>query len=1565
MSFTSVTGHLLEADFPPSYSSWESTDVLTLFHAPLVHKVPTDKTDLLHTLQRESRTSDWLILWLDCLSEDMEVLTDRGFMSRAEVFAACPELVPLSPTPAPASDDVLSFGGAIFSREVSPLHWTPSPAEKAKDAADGIRHEMLKSNSTSAELLRDSAHRYGRHCGVCNKRVWSSSQAAAATALSSHVGRHHPAAVAATGAARSGGRISVTTVSAASIISRRASLSTASTATTDPSDAMEVDDVVTPSAAVTPSVTTRPLRPSSTSPLPSSSPSMSATQRSRSGSEGIGVRPPLSRTPSSTTPSTSWSSSAEAAEDVKVDEDGSVIPLPVSRPLLARPASMPLHQTTPPSTYRPLQSSSSSSAPPSPSSSLMRLLDDDDVWPEPRRPLRRLQRMFDCPTRLPDPATPPSTTSASQSPSMSSTQREAIDLTSAADEEDERDEKGETAARTAAPAAASAASSSPLRFASLDPSTGHLVYVPATALAYKTVTSLVQFTHAAEAPHWAADADEYGLTPGQVERMKAQSERARRGEKVAEKFVPEHISNGVSLIVDRRHDMYVRVGSTKSTDVDETHTEWATTDYAKVKAGALLSGDTRQRVKMTAHAPAGLAVAADELPFAALLGLVTAKQVEAFLLVYGYWCGDGSLDSEHRTVGFTAKKDTDKMWLPERLTELGLTVESGAVTAYDCADGSRSVDVKDRRWVDYFFGEYGPKYRVASLASSRPPEKWFWVWVWRLRKEWARFVLAGLRFADGREATDVNCIFTSGVHFRDEIVRLALHAGYSARFHVMYRKGDHRGYDKSGAPIIARHDSWAVCYTDNFLFAEPVLHNHRDIQAVDVPSGATVPVWCVTVPPHNLIIARRVRKNAQGVVTQASRPIVVGQCDREGENISFEVASVCLQARPSLRVLRAHFSALIPADIHHALTTLSPPNRHLSDAVEARIEIDLRIGAAFTRFQSLLLRSACPQVDGVVSYGPCQFPTLGFVVDAWKRRMVFVRERYWQVGMEWGSSGEGGMVRFTWARGRLFDRFICTVLYEAISESDAVRIDRIDSKERRRHRPLPLSTVEMQKRLSSHARLSAAKSMDVAEKLYQRGLISYPRTETDKYKDGTDLRALLVTLSSLPSDCGPYAQRLLTGGFVYPGDGGHDDGAHPPIHPTKADSTLTGDERTVYEFVVRHFLACCSADAIGQETVVTASCRPTKETFTARGLMITQRNYLDVYRYDRWYGNVIPVFTQGQLLTNVRLSLTDGQTNPPPLLTESDLIALMDRHGIGTDATIAQHVETIQKRHYTVVKDRVFIPTALGLGLVEGYDEMGLSLSSPALRAHMEGLMREVGEGRKGKDEVVKEVVDDMRNLLDIIQGRSGVLCRKVEEQLMRGTTPEQQVMQQGLPLRDQPDDAADVAPGNGPGGSGGGGGPPSPGPGIGGDHDASSWDRGGGPDGGADGPPSDDSPPSSPRRRRKEGPAKKGRKKTTTARSRRVRSPPPPPSSRQTGASAGAAGACFHCGQTGHFASACPARARGQPAVGGGGGGQWGGGGGGGQWGAAATGLAVSGDVECYRCKGRGHYANACTNRV
>lgn len=85
-----------------------------------------------------------------------------------------------------------------------------------------------------------------------------------------------------------------------------------------------------------------------------------------------------------------------------------------------------------------------------------------------------------------------------------------------------------------------------------------------------------------------------------------------------------------------------------------------------------------------------------------------------------------------------------------------------------------------------------------------------------------------------------------------------------------------------------------------------------------------------------------------------------------------------------------------------AMNNLIQPDKRVSDAVEVRQELDLRIGAAFTRFQTLRFQKKFPGIlsDRLISYGSCQFPTLGFVVERYKSIMEFIREDFWKIDGE-------------------------------------------------------------------------------------------------------------------------------------------------------------------------------------------------------------------------------------------------------------------------------------------------------------------------------------------------------------------------------------------------------------------------------------------------------------------------------------------------------------------------------------------------------------------------------------
>ncbi len=177
--------------------------------------------------------------------------------------------------------------------------------------------------------------------------------------------------------------------------------------------------------------------------------------------------------------------------------------------------------------------------------------------------------------------------------------------------------------------------------------------------------------------------------------------------------------------------------------------------------------------------------------------------------------------------------------------------------------------------------------------------------------------------------------------------------------------------------------------------------------------------------------------------------------------------------------------------------------------------------------------------------GSCQFPTLGFVVDRYFRVQNFVPEKFWSIAV--GHTKDGAAVKFNWARYHLFDRASVVILYERCLVAKKARVTSVQEKPTKKWKPLPLTTVELQKMATRFLHMTGQEAMTVAENLYNQGFISYPRTETDRFDKGMNLRAL-VQRQTQDNRWGPFAQNLVDGAFNQPRNGRHDDKAHPP-HP--------------------------------------------------------------------------------------------------------------------------------------------------------------------------------------------------------------------------------------------------------------------------------------------------------------------------------------------------------------------------------------------------------------------------------
>lgn len=166
----------------------------------------------------------------------------------------------------------------------------------------------------------------------------------------------------------------------------------------------------------------------------------------------------------------------------------------------------------------------------------------------------------------------------------------------------------------------------------------------------------------------------------------------------------------------------------------------------------------------------------------------------------------------------------------------------------------------------------------------------------------------------------------------------------------------------------------------------------------------------------------------------------------------------------------------------------------------ARIELDLRIGAAFTRLQTLQLQRVAAILDGLtISYGmlsglysilavsisnfpgSCQFPTLGFVVERYWRVMNFKPEKFWSIKIM--HLRNEIKVNFLWRRVHLFDRAAVTVMLERCLAAKMAKVTKVNQKPTSKWRPLPLTTVDLQMMGSKYLRMDSQAIMKVFESL--------------------------------------------------------------------------------------------------------------------------------------------------------------------------------------------------------------------------------------------------------------------------------------------------------------------------------------------------------------------------------------------------------------------------------------------------------------------------------------------------
>jgi DNA topoisomerase I len=450
--------------------------------------------------------------------------------------------------------------------------------------------------------------------------------------------------------------------------------------------------------------------------------------------------------------------------------------------------------------------------------------------------------------------------------------------------------------------------------------------------------------------------------------------------------------------------------------------------------------------------------------------------------------------------------------------------------------------------------------------------------------------------------------------------------------------------------------------------------------------------------------------------------------DREGEAIAWHLQEVL---KPKVPVRRMVFHEITKDAIQQAVANPRALNQLLVEAQETRRILDRLYGYEVS---PVLWKKVMPRL----SAGRVQSVATRLVVERERERIAFRPARYWDLtgtfatGRAGDASDPGSFgARLTSvdgrrvAQGRDFaqngqlkpgaevlhlDEAAARALAAALEEADfAVR--GVESKPYRRSPYAPFRTTTMQQEASRKLGFGASRTMQVAQRLYENGYITYMRT------DSTTLSATAVSAARAQVEQLYGRDYLPDAPRSYAGKVKNAQEAHEAIRPsgdrfrTPAETRLSGDEFRLYELIWMRTVASQMKDAVGQSVTVKVGGRSADgrdAEFSASGKIITFHGFLKAYVEGRDDPDAelddrerrLPQVTEGDHLDAEEITADGHSTKPPARYTEASLVKELEEREIGRPSTYATILGTILDRGYVFKKGTALVPSFLSFAVV-------------------------------------------------------------------------------------------------------------------------------------------------------------------------------------------------------------------------------------------------------------------------
>jgi len=504
------------------------------------------------------------------------------------------------------------------------------------------------------------------------------------------------------------------------------------------------------------------------------------------------------------------------------------------------------------------------------------------------------------------------------------------------------------------------------------------------------------------------------------------------------------------------------------------------------------------------------------------------------------------------------------------------------------------------------------------------------------------------------------------------------------------------------------------------------------------------------------ISKKNVIKELRDALKSADELYLATDEDREGEAISWHLLEVL---KPKVPVKRMVFHEITQHAIDDAITNWRDVDYGLVDAQESRRIVDRLFGYPVSEVCWRKIRTG-------LSAGRVQSPAVRLVVERERERMAFVAASYWDLEAAFPTEPQftAGLLAVSEqkvAEGKDFDSFgqlkragDVVVLDEDAARGLAERLEgatftvrSVDTKPYTSKPKPPFITSTLQQVGGSRLRMSAQQVMRVAQGLYERGYITYMRTDSTTLS-ATALDAARQQIQDLfGRDYLPDAPR------IYASKSKNAQEAHEAIRPAgdtfrtpdQLRGELSHDDIRLYEVIWQRTMASQMLDARG--STVTARIVATTNAdelteWSASGRTITFPGYLAVYGFGGEDDSVaegdtaakLPDLTEGLQLPTPEIEPQGHSTQPPPRFTEATLVRALEEKGIGRPSTYASIMTTIQDRGYVWKRGQALVPTPDAFAVVNLLEQHFTDLVDYQFTALMEDDLDEIAAGHEQRE---------------------------------------------------------------------------------------------------------------------------------------------------------------------------------------------------------------------------------------